>query len=58
NGGIISPGYKLVFDVKSKRDNIKTTNKQPKFIENYIEADLICIVKDVIEQSCTVFNGL
>lgn len=58
NGGIIFPGYKLVFDVKSKRNNIKTTNKQPKFIGDYIETDLICTVKGVIEQPCAVFNGL
>ncbi|CAO3690665.1 unnamed protein product [Rhizopus stolonifer] len=58
NGGTVLPGYKLAFEVKSKRDNVKITDEQSRFIKDYVKAHPTYIVKDVNGKLCTDFDGL
>jgi hypothetical protein len=56
NEGTVLPGYKLASEVKTKRDNVKITDEQSEFIEDYFEAHPTCIVKDIMEQLSAKFG--
>ncbi|RCH81636.1 hypothetical protein CU098_005400, partial [Rhizopus stolonifer] len=58
NEGTVLPSYKLASEVKTKRNNVKTTDDQSEFIEDYVEAHPTCIVKDIMEQLSAKFGDL
>ncbi|KAG1168578.1 hypothetical protein G6F46_000647 [Rhizopus delemar] len=57
NGGAVLPGYKVASEIKRKGYNVKITEEHSQFIENYIEECPTCIVKDVTEHVCAIFEG-
>lgn len=58
NEGTLLPGYKLASEVKRKGNNVKITEENSQFIEDYIEEHPTCIVKNVTKHLCTTFEGL
>ncbi|KAG1138678.1 hypothetical protein G6F37_010597 [Rhizopus arrhizus] len=58
NGGTALQGYKLASEIKRKGNNVKVTEEHPQFIEDYLEKNRTCIVKDVTELPCATFEDL
>lgn len=58
NEGTVLPSYKLASELKTKRNNVKITDEQSEFIEDYVEAHPTCIVKDIMEQLSAKFGDL
>lgn len=58
NGGTVLQGYKLASEVKRKGNNVKVTEEHPQFIEDYLEKNYTCAVKDVTELPCATFEDL
>ncbi|KAI8885505.1 hypothetical protein K501DRAFT_156724, partial [Backusella circina FSU 941] len=54
----VLPGYKLTFEVKVKCNSVKLTEHYSQFIDNYVEEQPTCIVKDVTDSLCAVFGDM
>ncbi|CEP18228.1 hypothetical protein [Parasitella parasitica] len=57
NGGTILPGYKPVFEVKRKGNNVKLTEENSQYLNEFVEKHPTCIVKDATESLCETFHG-
>ncbi|EIE87919.1 hypothetical protein RO3G_12630 [Rhizopus delemar RA 99-880] len=54
----VLPGYKLASEVEVKRNNVKLTEHHSQFIDDYVEEHPTCIVKNVTDSFCAVFDDL
>ncbi|ORY89521.1 hypothetical protein BCR43DRAFT_448386, partial [Syncephalastrum racemosum] len=57
-GGEIMPGYKPASKVQPAGNNRKLTAEHSLFLEQYVEQNPTCYVKDAAAELCKAFNGL
>ncbi|KAG0750197.1 hypothetical protein G6F57_010982 [Rhizopus arrhizus] len=58
NGETILSGYKPVFKVKRKGNNVKLTEEHSQYLNEFVEKHPTCIVKDATESLYDTFHGL
>ncbi|ORX57657.1 hypothetical protein DM01DRAFT_1284262, partial [Hesseltinella vesiculosa] len=57
NGDIL-PGYKRVSEVKKNMKNQKLNEEHSQFLEDYVEQNPTCIIRDATAALCNAFRGL
>lgn len=58
NGGSVLPGYVPASEVKPKGNNAKLNAEHSQFLEQYVEDQPTCIIKDATASLCDAFQGL
>ncbi|CDH61137.1 hypothetical protein RO3G_03680 [Lichtheimia corymbifera JMRC:FSU:9682] len=58
SGGTVLPGYVEASKVKPKGNNRKLTEEHSRFLEDYVERNPTCVVKDAVDELCGEFKNL